>query len=71
LGTGAEIVVGISHRSGPGCYRAEMAPSPRPRSVGDRKQDVVRWAQDSLALLEGMIGRWHREWLMPLPVWAG
>ncbi|MGD8625796.1 MAG: lysophospholipid acyltransferase family protein [Anaerolineae bacterium] len=71
LGTGARIVVGISHRSGPGCYRAEMAPCPRPRSVGDRRQDVVRWAQDSLALLEGMIGRWYREWLMPLPVWAG
>jgi hypothetical protein len=71
LGTGAEIVVGVSHRSGRGRYRAEMAPSPRPRSVGDRREDVVRWAQDSLALLEGMIGRLHREWLMPVPVWAG
>jgi hypothetical protein len=46
-----------------------VALAPPPESSGDRKQDVVGWAQSSLHLLEGFIRRWPQEWLMPLPVW--
>jgi lauroyl/myristoyl acyltransferase len=70
LGTGARVLVGVSHQVAEGTYRAEVALAPQPESSGDRKQDVVRWAQSSLHLLEGFIRRWPQEWLMPLPVWA-
>jgi lauroyl/myristoyl acyltransferase len=70
MGTGAQILVGVSHRVADGTYRAEVALAPRPESSGDRKQDVVRWAQASLGLLEGFIRRWPHEWLMPAPVWS-
>lgn len=69
LGTQAKILVGVSHRTGEGMYRAEAVLVPRPLSVGDKRQDVVRWAQDSLTAVEGFIQRWPEEWLMPLPVW--
>jgi lauroyl/myristoyl acyltransferase len=69
LGTGARVLVGVSHRDAEGTYRAEVALAPQPESSGDRKQDVVHWAQASLHLLEGFIRRWPQEWLMPLPVW--
>ena len=71
LGTGARVLVGVSHRDAGGTYRAEVALAPQPESSGDRKQDVLRWAQASLHLLEGFIRRWPQEWLMPLPVWSG
>ncbi len=70
LGTGARVLVGVSHRDAGGGYRAEVALAPQPESSGDRKQDVVCWAQSSLHLLEGFIRRWPQEWLMPLPVWS-
>jgi len=70
LGTGARVLVGVSHRDAGGRYRAEVALAPQPESSGDRKQDVVRWAQSSLHLLEGFIRRWPQEWLMPIPVWS-
>lgn len=70
LGTGAQILVGASHRVGDGVYRVEMAPAPRPESSGERGQDVTRWAQASLDLLEGWIRQWPEEWLMPVPVWS-
>jgi lauroyl/myristoyl acyltransferase len=69
LGTHAKILVGFSHRIGEGLYRAEAVLVPRPVSVGDKRRDVVRWAQDSLTAVEGFIQRWPEEWLMPLPVW--
>ena len=70
LGTGAQVLVGASHRVGDGAYRAEVVPAPRPESSGERRQDVIRWAQDSLHLLEGLIRQWPEEWLMPVPVWS-
>ncbi len=70
LGTGAGVLVGVSHRDAGGTYRAEMSLVAQPESSGDRRQDVVRWAQSSLHLLEGFIRRWPHEWLMPLPVWS-
>jgi lauroyl/myristoyl acyltransferase len=69
LGTGARVLVGVSHQVAEGTYRAEVALAPQPESSGDRKQDVVSWAQSSLHLLEGFIRRWPQEWMMPLPVW--
>jgi lauroyl/myristoyl acyltransferase len=71
LGTGAQMLVGVSHRVGDGSYRAEMALAPQPESTGDRKQDVIRWAQDSLSRLESFIRQWPEDWLMPVPVWTG
>lgn len=71
LGTGAQMLVGVSHRIGEGSYRAELALAPQPESTGDRKQDVIRWAQDSLSRLENYIRKWPEDWLMPIPVWAG
>ena len=70
LGTGAQVLVGASHRIGDGAYRVEVASAPRPESSGERRQDVIRWAQDSLHLLEGLIRQWPEEWLMPVPVWS-
>ena len=70
LGTGARVLVGVSHQVAEGTYRAEVALAPQPESSGDRKQDVVRWAQSSLHLLEGFIRRWPQEWMMPVPVWS-
>jgi lauroyl/myristoyl acyltransferase len=70
MGTGSQVLVGVSHRVAEGTYRAEVALAPRPESSGDRKQDVVRWAQASLYLLEGFIRRWPHEWMMPVPVWS-
>jgi lauroyl/myristoyl acyltransferase len=70
LGTGAQMLVGVSHRMGEGSYRADLALAPQPESTGDRKQDVVLWAQDSLSMLEGFIRRWPEEWMMPVPVWS-
>jgi lauroyl/myristoyl acyltransferase len=70
LGTGAQVVVGASHRVGDGAYRVEVALAPRPESSGERRQDVIRWAQASLHLLEGFIRQWPEEWLMPVPVWS-
>ena len=69
--TGAQMLVGVSHRIGEGSYRADIALAPQPESTGDRKQDVVRWAQDSLSMLEAFIRRWPEEWMMPVPVWPG
>lgn len=71
LGTGARVLVGVSHRVGEGAYRAEIALAPRPESSGDRKQDVIHWAQDALTTMESFIRRWPAEWLMPTPVWSG
>jgi lauroyl/myristoyl acyltransferase len=71
LGTGAQILVGASHRTEEGSYRAELALAPQPESTGDQKQDSVRWAQDSLSMLEDFIRRWPEEWMMPVPVWSG
>lgn len=70
LGTGAHVMVGVSRRVGEGTYRAEVALTPQPARTGDRKQDVLRWAQDSLSVVEGFIHRWPEEWLMPIPVWS-
>ena len=70
LGTGARVLVGASHRVGVGEYRVEVAPAPRPESSGERRQDVNRWAQVTLHLLEGLIRQWPEEWLMPVPVWS-
>jgi lauroyl/myristoyl acyltransferase len=71
LDTGAHVMVGVSHRVGEGAYRAEVALAPQPESTGNKKQDMLRWAQDSLAMVEGFIHRWPEEWLMPIPVWSG
>jgi lauroyl/myristoyl acyltransferase len=71
LGTGAQILVGVSHRTGEGSYRADLALAPQPESTGDRKQDAIRWAQGSLSVLEGFIRRRPEEWMMPVPVWSG
>lgn len=71
LSTGAQILVGVSHRTGEGAYRAEVVLAPQPESSGNRNQDMVRWAQDSLSLVECLIRRWPEEWLMPIPVWSG
>jgi KDO2-lipid IV(A) lauroyltransferase len=71
LRTGAQMLVGVSHRTGEGSYRADLALAPQPESTGDQKQDSVRWAQDSLAMLEDYIRRWPEEWMMPVPVWSG
>jgi lauroyl/myristoyl acyltransferase len=71
LGTGAQMLVGVSHRMGEGSYRADLAFTPQPESTGDRKQDIVRWAQESLSMLEDFIRRWPEEWMMPVPVWSG
>lgn len=70
LGTGAQVLVGVSHRVGEGAYRAEVVPAPRPESSGERRQDVISWAQASLHLLEGLIRQWPEEWLMPVPIWS-
>jgi lauroyl/myristoyl acyltransferase len=70
LGTGAQVLVGASHRIGDGVYQVEFAPAPRPATSGDRRQDVIRWAQSTLHLLEGYIQQWPEEWLMPVPVWS-
>jgi lauroyl/myristoyl acyltransferase len=70
LGTGAQVLVGASHRIGDGVYQVEFAPAPRPATSGDRRQDVIRWAQLTLHLLEGYIQQWPEEWLMPVPIWS-
>ena len=71
LGTGARIFVGASYRVGEGTYKAEVVEVPRSGRTGRKKQDIVRWAQDSLLMLETFIGQRPEEWLMPLSVWAG
>ena len=71
LGAGAQILVGVSHRVGEGAYQAEVVLAPPPQSTGDRKQDVIHWAQDVLSRLESYISIWPDEWLMPSPVWIG
>ena len=69
LDTGAQILVGVSHRVGEGAYQAEVVLAPRPESTGDRKRDGIHWAQEVLSRLEGFIRVWPDEWLMPVPVW--
>ncbi len=71
LGTGARMMVSASHRVGRGIYRAEVTLIPQPVGTGDRKRDVVRWAQSSLSAIEGLIRQWPDEWLMPQPLWDG
>jgi lauroyl/myristoyl acyltransferase len=71
LRTGAQMLVGVSHRTGEGSYRADLALATQPESMGDQKQDSVLWAQDSLSMLEDFIRRWPEEWMMPVPVWSG
>jgi lauroyl/myristoyl acyltransferase len=67
--TNARMVVGASRRVGPGNYQALAKPVPQPDPTGDRKQDVIRWAQGSLRVIEDVIRNSPEEWLMPLPVW--
>lgn len=69
LDTGAQMVVGVSHCTGDGQYRAEMAVAPRPASSGSKRQDSIVWAQATLATLEGFLRRWPDQWLMPKPLW--
>ena len=71
LRTGAQMLVGVSHRTGEGSYRADLALATQPESMGDQTQDSVRWAQDSLTMLEDFFRRWPEEWMMPVPVWSG
>ena len=71
LGAKAMMVVGASCKVGEGTYRVEVAPVPRPLSTGNRKQDVIQWAQAALTTVERFIGNRPEEWLMPHPVWSG
>lgn len=70
VSTGARMVVGASHRKGRDAYWAEATLVPRPVKSGDRRRDVLHWAQASLAAMEKFIGRWPDEWLMPKPIWT-
>lgn len=69
LDTGAQMIVGVSHCTGDGKYRAEVAVTPRPVSTGCKRQDSICWAQVALNNLEGFVQRWPDQWLMPKPLW--
>ena len=66
--TRAEIVACAPHRLGEGRYQVQTTAVPQPASTGNKKQDMLRWAQDSLTAVEAFISRWPDEWLMPTPV---
>ena len=65
----AEIMVGISHRDGEGCYRAEARRVPQPALTGRKREDVVSWAQEVLYKVEALIRTRPTQWLIPAPVW--
>jgi lauroyl/myristoyl acyltransferase len=67
--TGARMIVGTSRRISDGLYQANGLQAHRPASSGDRDRDVIRWAQHSLFLLEGLIRDRPYEWFMPTPLW--
>jgi phosphatidylinositol dimannoside acyltransferase len=69
LDTGAQMVVGVSHCTGDGQYRAELAVTPRPASTGSKRQDSICWAQAALTTIEGFLRRCPDQWLMPKPLW--
>lgn len=67
--TDAKMIVGTSRRISDGLYRAIGLHAHRPAPSGDRDRDVIRWAQHSLFLLEGLIRERPYEWFMPTPLW--
>jgi lauroyl/myristoyl acyltransferase len=69
LAAGVDLVLGVSHRLGPGCYQIVGERIQRPDGCPDRRTEARAWAQAALAQLEVLIRRWPDEWLMPEPLW--
>jgi lauroyl/myristoyl acyltransferase len=67
--TGAKMIVGTSHRVSDGFYKAIGVQVHEPTTTGDPDQDVIRWAQHSLFLLERFIRERPHEWFMPISLW--
>jgi lauroyl/myristoyl acyltransferase len=67
----AEIAICAPHRLGAGRYRVQTKIVPRPTGISDQRLEMLRWAQDTLQVLETFISQWPDQWLMPQPVWPG
>lgn len=69
LASGAEMMVGVAHRTGEGKYRGEGEFCNPPLRSGTRAEQAMRWTQSSLRLIEGFIQQFPDQWFVPYPVW--
>jgi lauroyl/myristoyl acyltransferase len=67
--TGAKMIVGTSTRLANGLYKALGVQVHEPKTTGDPDKDILRWAQQSLFLLEGYLRERPHEWFMPIALW--
>jgi KDO2-lipid IV(A) lauroyltransferase len=67
--TGANLLMGVTTRTGPAEYSVSGPPLIKPEITGDTDRDVRKLAQQVLSYMEGQIRARPDEWLMFFPVW--
>jgi KDO2-lipid IV(A) lauroyltransferase len=69
ISTGANLLMGVTTRTGPAEYSVYGPPLIKPEITGDTDRDVLNLAQRVLRFMEDQIRARPDEWLMFFPVW--